>query len=132
MEMLSVIAVIGIISAIAIPNIGRINESARVAAGKRNAQNIVSIYQSAQAAGLDFTQGNVFLTTLNVMQGDIVEGGVFDGTYFGMPGGITSNEDLWAALCYLELQNNSLVYLGEGNGEDPLNVPDIFENLYLY
>ena len=50
-EMLVVIAVIGIIAAIAIPNIGKINNSAKQAAAKRNDQTIASLSSSANAAG---------------------------------------------------------------------------------
>lgn len=50
-EMLVVIAVIGIIAAIAIPNIGSVNNSARIAAAQRNAQSIASVLNAAVAAG---------------------------------------------------------------------------------
>ena len=50
-EMLVVIAVIGIIAAIAIPNIGSVNNSARIAAAQRNAQSIASVLNAAIAAG---------------------------------------------------------------------------------
>lgn len=54
-EMLVVIAVIGIIAAIAIPNIGSVNNSARVAAAQRNAQSIASVLNAAIAAGVTTT-----------------------------------------------------------------------------
>ena len=54
-EMLVVIAVIGIIAAIAIPNIGSVNNSARVAAAQRNAQSIASVLNAAIAAGASTT-----------------------------------------------------------------------------
>jgi type IV pilus assembly protein PilA len=50
-EMLVVIAIIGIIAAIAIPNIGSINDSAREATAQRNAQSVASIMNAAIAAG---------------------------------------------------------------------------------
>jgi type IV pilus assembly protein PilA len=50
-EMLVVIAIIGIIAAIAIPNIGNLNDSARDASAKRNAQTIASVLNAAVAAG---------------------------------------------------------------------------------
>ena len=54
-EMLVVIAIIGIITAIAIPNISNLNESAREAAAKRNAQTVASIMNAAIAAGASHT-----------------------------------------------------------------------------
>ncbi len=88
-EMLVVIAVIGIIAAIAVPNIGRINDSAKDATYRRNAQNLASVFASAQAAGLDFSTGN---TTESAIIEDIIGGGTvtedgpFKDTYFGLPG----------------------------------------------
>jgi prepilin-type N-terminal cleavage/methylation domain-containing protein len=90
-EMLVVIAVIGIIAAIAVPNIGRINDSAKDATYRRNAQNIASVFASAQAAGLDLSAGG----TVNEagIIGAIITGATisdtdspFNGTYFGVPG----------------------------------------------
>lgn len=86
-EMLVVIAVIGIIAAIAVPNIGRINESAKDAAARRNAQNVASVYASAQAAGLDLSGDNKKDTILKVIAGDkVTEEGPFKDTFFGVPG----------------------------------------------
>jgi len=50
-EMLVVIAVIGVIAAIAIPNIGAVNDNARKATAQRNAQSIASTVSAAIAAG---------------------------------------------------------------------------------
>lgn len=90
-EMLVVIAVIGIIAAIAVPNIGRINDSAKDATYRRNAQSLASIFASAQAAGVDFSSGGTrnesqiitaMITGATVNDAD----SPFNGTYFGIPG----------------------------------------------
>ncbi len=54
-EMLVVIAVIGIIAAIAIPNIGNVNAAARTSTAKRNAQTLASTFSAAMAAGVDMS-----------------------------------------------------------------------------
>ena len=54
-EMLVVIAVIGIIAAIAIPNIGNVNAAARSSTAKRNAQTLASTFSAAMAAGVDMS-----------------------------------------------------------------------------
>ena len=89
-EMLVVIAVIGIIAAIAVPNIGRINDSAKDATYRRNAQNLASVFASAQAAGVNFASAstveadiiNAVITGATVNDTD----SPFNGTYFGVPG----------------------------------------------
>ncbi len=103
------IAVIGVISAIAIPNIGRVNESAREASAKRNAQNIASIFASAQSAGLNFLEDSLADTVSRVAEGGLVSGGTFDGSFFGLP---LSEEEQQRALPYLDLQGQNLVYAG--------------------
>ncbi len=90
-EMLVVIAVIGIIAAIAVPNIGRINDSAKDATYRRNAQNMASMFASAQAAGHDFSAGGTVaeagIITAIITGATIVDtDSPFNGTYFGIPG----------------------------------------------
>ncbi len=88
--MLVVIAVIGIIAAIAVPSIGRINDSAKDATYRRNAQNLASVFSSAQAAGVDFAAGAT--TEADVITATVGGGTVsdalspFNGTFFGLPG----------------------------------------------
>ena len=53
-ELLVVIAVIGLIAAIAIPQISKVTDKAETASDQRNAQNVVSLYGSALAAGATF------------------------------------------------------------------------------
>ncbi len=115
-EMLVVIAVIGIIAAIAVPNIGRINESAKEATARRNAQNIASVFATAQAAGLRFggTSTDAGDITQAIVTGDkVTEKGPFENTWFGVPG--LTGDDQTAALKYLAYDPNSdqLLYKGD-------------------
>lgn len=120
-EMLVVIAVIGIIAAIAVPNIGRINDSAKDATYRRNAQNLASVFASAQAAGHDFSNGGA-LNRTEIIEAMIAgatindAGSPFNGTYFGVPGlnaAQAVNEDDGAAkyLVWDEL-SGQLLYTG--------------------
>ncbi len=92
-EMLVVIAVIGIIAAIAIPNIGKINDSAKDARARRNAQNIASVYASAQAAGYDFNDDAATADDVGALIDVIATGKTisdatspFNGAFFGVKG----------------------------------------------
>jgi prepilin-type N-terminal cleavage/methylation domain-containing protein len=90
-EMLVVIAVIGIIAAIAVPSVGRVNDAAVDATARRNAQNLASVFSAAQAAGLDFA-ASVDTSRATAIENTIAGGTVndlsspFHGTFFGLPG----------------------------------------------
>ena len=77
-EMLIVIAVIGIISAIAIPGISDISKRAKDANIRRNAQNLNSIYASAQSAGYDFAYEDGDNTGELLSEADIIRA-IIDG-----------------------------------------------------
>lgn len=118
-EMLVVIAVIGIIAAIAVPNIGRINESAKDATARRNAQNIASVYSSAQAAGYTFggtsTDVGTIITAVKAGYTISDNDSPFNGTYFGVPGlDADASTDANGPLKYLSWDSNSgqLLYTG--------------------
>ena len=83
-EMLSVVGIIGVLSAIAIPNVSQVNEAASESAARRNAQNMATICQSAQAAGLDLvdSKGDLTKTVENIVDGGIVAEGIYEGSYF--------------------------------------------------
>jgi len=120
-EMLVVIAVIGIIAAIAVPNIGRINDSAKDATYRRNAQNLASIFASAQAAGHDFSNGGK-LNQKAIIEAMIAGATIndasspFNGTYFGVPGlnsaQATNTTDGAAKYLVWDENSNQLLYTG--------------------
>lgn len=108
-EMLVVIAVIGIIAAIAVPTIGSITQQANENKAKRNAQNLASIYSSALAAGASITGTTVADLTDPLILG--VKGAdSFATTTFQVPN--LTGDDLTAARAFLAIDPNSgqLVY----------------------
>ncbi|MAS93025.1 MAG: hypothetical protein CMO55_07485 [Verrucomicrobiales bacterium] len=112
-EMLVVIAVIGIIAAIAVPNISKINDSAKDAAARRNAQNIASVYASANAAGHSFgTDVDGIIAAIRTGHEIDDETSPFDETFFGVPGLPTDTATLTAIKGYLVYEDNTLKYNG--------------------
>lgn len=101
-EMLVVIAVIGIIAAIAVPTIGNITEQANISKAKRNAQNLASVCASAVAAGATIGTDTATiigeLTSATGVNGSAAAG--FDGTFFRVPN--MSTDEVTAATTYLE------------------------------
>ena len=57
-EMLVVIAVIGIIAAIAVPSIGAINDKANAAKAKRNGQTIASLFNASRGVGASYASSD--------------------------------------------------------------------------
>lgn len=84
-EMLVVIAVIGVIAAIAIPNIGSINDSAKTSTAQRNAQTLASTVGAAIAAGYTFTATDVPGVVDEISTGITVTDGPFSGKKFIVP-----------------------------------------------
>jgi prepilin-type N-terminal cleavage/methylation domain-containing protein len=80
-ELLVVIAVIGIMAAIAIPIISNINQNATIAKNKRNAQNIANVYGAAVAAGATIDTSTV-TSIINALQTGASGTGQFSSTTF--------------------------------------------------
>lgn len=112
-EMLVVIAIIGIIAAIAIPNIGSINDSARYATGQRNAQTVASVLNAAVAAGADLglSSGASGSTIIEkAVAGVTPADGAFKGKKFTT--GVIDTEEIPVAAKYLsyDATNEQVVY----------------------
>ena len=105
-EMLVVIAIIGIIAAIAIPNIGNLNASARDASARRNAQTVASVVNAAIAAGADTssistTSGAITAAVAGLTPG---KGAFKDKTFTSGP---INSEDATAVESYLNWDNTN-------------------------
>ena len=79
-ELLVVIAVIGILAAIAIPALSNVFESSSKAKSQRNAQNIASVYIAARAAGATTTALGVAAATADAATAATAVCGALSGT----------------------------------------------------
>ncbi len=113
-ETLIVVAIMATFTVIAIPLIGKMHSSAREATDRRNAQNLASVFATAQAAGLDFYVPGDKAATIDATAdgGYVVDPGPFQNSYFGVPN-MTAGERASAG-AYLEVDDISarLIYVG--------------------
>lgn len=115
-ELLVVIAVIGIMAAIAIPMITNINQNAKIAKDKRNAQQIASVYGAAVAAGANFSGVSTIDDILDKLKGNGIEGAPpFDNSIFKIE---LDTDQIEAAKEYLYLSASNdtppvLTYTGD-------------------
>ncbi|MFN0077455.1 MAG: type II secretion system protein [Prosthecobacter sp.] len=107
-EVLMLIAVLGVILGITVPMLSH-NGSVYAARDRRNAQELSSTSIMAQAAGLNFVQGeDVFDTVRAIVRGGMPVRGALKGKVFVVPG--LSEEDIQGAAKYLRIQNGELLY----------------------
>lgn len=106
-EMLVVIAVIGIIAAIAVPTIGSITSQANINKAKRNAQNLASVYASATAAGATIT-GTTDTVICNQLVTGVTGADSFATTSFRVPN--LTGTDFTSAIGYLKTEAGALIY----------------------
>jgi prepilin-type N-terminal cleavage/methylation domain-containing protein len=118
-ELLVVIAVIGVIAAISIPAMSNMYDSTRQAKAKRNAQTIASTYAHARAAGASFSGGvNGGVTDEAAAAAQLNLGlngrGAFSSSRFQVP--LAASEQT-AALQFTsyDAANDILSYTGTGN-----------------
>jgi len=81
-ELIVVVAVIGIFTSIAIPHFAPLSEGANIAKDRFNAQNIVTTYTTGSAAGVQWPTGDVAAKVTAVITGRNSPGGVFANTLF--------------------------------------------------
>jgi prepilin-type N-terminal cleavage/methylation domain-containing protein len=108
-EMLTTIAILAVLTSIALPSMSSINQNSVDTRDRRNAQELSAICAVAQAAGLDFVAGEDLAQTVrNVVEGGAPTDGAFAGKFFGMKG--MAPTDQASALRYLEILNGTLSY----------------------
>lgn len=86
-EILVVISVIGIISAVSMPMVSSFVDSAEKTKVARNAQNLVSTYSAGLAVGHNFAEGETVVADVveNIVNGANVQMSPGDEVYIGVP-----------------------------------------------
>ncbi len=109
MEMLIVIALIGIMVNMVLFNFGGARSGAEDSRDRRNAQEIATVAACANAAGADFVvTGDEEATVYNLVVGASPADGVFKGKTFKVPP--MEDAALHGAMKFLALQDHELVY----------------------
>jgi prepilin-type N-terminal cleavage/methylation domain-containing protein len=117
-EMLIVIAVIGILAAIAIPNISKVRDGATEASAQRNAQSIASVYNSGLAAGVSWSGTGVAGKITDVVGGQKPATGPFKNSTFKVPN--LSSAEQTAAAVYLDLDaDGTMIYKADALAATP-------------
>jgi prepilin-type N-terminal cleavage/methylation domain-containing protein len=110
-EVLIVIAVLGVMASIAINSLASHREAAEQTRNRRNAQEIVSLCVAAQAAGISFVvPGDPVQTARNAVSGAKATKGSFAGKTFRLPG--MQEKEILGAAYYLDVQGNEVKYNG--------------------
>ena len=106
-ELLIVLAILGIVAAVAIPTMEMIHDSADESKARRNAQSIASIGASAQIAGFEYTS-----TTKEDAASELVAGVFGTGTLSNMEFRVStvSGPELQEALQYLDFVDSTIIY----------------------
>lgn len=108
-EMLIVVVVVGIMAAVAIAQLGAQRKVFQDTRNRRNAQELMSMCQSAKAAGIVFAATNdPVQTARNAAAGATAAKGIFAGKTFKLPG-LTDDEVVEAAY-YLDVSGEEVTY----------------------
>lgn len=87
LELLTTVAIIAVMTALILPSLGGNRENLANIKTKRNAQQLVSEFAMARAAGIDFSvAGDLDGTLANMQAGAVATTGVFAGRQFGTRG----------------------------------------------
>lgn len=126
LEMLTTVAILGIMTSLALAWFGGSGQDVQIARDQRNAQSICSLCQVAEAAGLNLVKevSSPLELARRVSEGITIETGVMRGRTFQVPG--MGEEELQGAVRFLKLQNGQLRYdVGSGASRDSAGASEI-------
>lgn len=108
-ELIIVVAILGIIVALAVPMVSLVRGSAGMQKSKRNAQQLVSLAATATAAGDQSiaSAGNVHTAILRIVNGIVIDN-IYEGMSFKMP---LSETEITAASEFLTYNDGMLVFM---------------------
>jgi prepilin-type N-terminal cleavage/methylation domain-containing protein len=108
LELLMTVAIIAVMTALILPSLGGNRENFTSIKTKRNAQQLVTEFAVARAAGIDFSvPGDLDATLANLQAGAVATTGVFAGRQFGIRG--MSTEEIGYSKAFLEVRSGVLV-----------------------
>ena len=110
-EVLIVIAVLGVLASIAMNSLANQREAIDQTRNRRNAQEIASLCIVAQAAGVSFVvPGDPAQTARNAVIGATASNGSFADKTFRLSG--LQEQEILAAAYYLDVQGTAVMYNG--------------------
>lgn len=108
-ELLMTLALLGVMSSIAVAAFGNQSDAFRDARDRRNAKELANVCTAAKAAGLDFVvAGQLAETVRKVVTGAAPTRGLLKGRIFKV--NLIAEADINGASRFLEIQNGELLY----------------------
>jgi len=117
-ELMLVVLVIGVLTAIAIPNFSDMTGAARIARDQRNAQTIVSLTSAAQASGFTNDWGTKSNAIALIIAGISSTNGTHGSQVFSFRLDALSPANQSTAASYIHLNGNTLIYVPAGGQTD--------------
>lgn len=115
-ELMIVIMIIGLIAAIALPNLGFISGEANRVKDKRNAQSIILAYTTGAAAGVKWPQGDVATQVAAVTQGRKPPGGPFASVMFRSE---VPADNAASSCVYIGVRSTGELFFDSTGGQNP-------------
>ncbi len=115
-ELLSVIVIIGLLAAIAIPNLSVLTGEADRVKDKRNAQTVILAYTTGSAAGVQWPEGDVATQVTAVVAGQQPTGGSLRTMTFRSA---LSTDDALRTYVYIGLRSSGELFFDSAGQQDP-------------
>lgn len=117
-EMLVFVAILAIVTSMAVAWFGGNGEELRQARDQRNAQSICTLCKAVEAAGEDLVEQEETIPkiTRRLVDGVTIKKGVLKGRHFQLSP--LAEEEIIGAILYLVIRNGTLYYESQGKPKD--------------